>query len=137
MQDSDDDNNEDDVDDDEDDDDEMEEEDEEEEEGEQVSTIEAEAAELELISNLSARMSVTQMPAEPVAAFAFAFPFRLCVRLCLRRSQFRRKTLPHDEQLYGLMSVWVSRCVFRFERWLKLRLQTGHLCGDSSKWRIL
>jgi hypothetical protein len=40
-------------------------------------------------------------------------------------------------QLYGLMSVCVSRCVFRFDRWLKLRLHTGHLCGDSSKCRIL
>lgn len=115
------------------DDDEEEEDEEEEEEEEDVSTIEA--AELELISTLSAsasRMSVAQL-AEPVAAFAF----RLCVRLCRRRSQFLRNTLPQDEQLYGLMSVWVSRCVFRLERWLKLRLQTGHLCGDSSKCRIL
>lgn len=35
------------------------------------------------------------------------------------------------------MSVCVSKWVFRFDRWLKLRLQTGHLWGDSSRWRIL
>lgn len=62
---------------------------------------------------------------------------RLCVRLCLRKSQFLRNTLPHWEQLYGLMSVWVRRWVFRLERWLKDLLHTGHLCGDSSMWRIL
>ena len=28
---------------------------------------------------------------------------------------------------------WICMCVFRLARWLKLRLQTGHLCGDSSK----
>jgi hypothetical protein len=42
--------------------------------------------------------------------------FRLCVRLCRRKSQFLRNTLPHAAQWYGLMSVWVSRCVLRFER---------------------
>nr|CAI5823842.1 unnamed protein product [Callosobruchus analis] len=62
---------------------------------------------------------------------------RLWVRLCLRRSQFRLNTFPHAEQLYGLISVWVSRWVFRLERWLKDLLHTGHLCGDSSIWRIL
>lgn len=66
-----------------------------------------------------------------------AMPARLWVKLCLRRSQFRRNTLPQAKQLYGLMSVWVSRWVFRFERWLKLRLHTGHLCGDSSMCKIL
>lgn len=64
-------------------------------------------------------------------------PFKLWVRLWRRRSQFRRKTFPQDPQWYGLMSVWVSKCVFRLDLWLKLRLQTGHLCGDSSMWRIL
>jgi len=62
---------------------------------------------------------------------------RLCVRLCRRRSQFLRKTLPQAVQWYGLISVWVNRWVFKLERWLKLRLQTGHLCGDSSMCRIL
>lgn len=33
--------------------------------------------------------------------------------------------------------VCVRRCVFRFDLWLKLRLHTGHLCGDSSKCRTL
>jgi len=64
-------------------------------------------------------------------------PPRLWVRLCRRKSQFRRKTLPQSEQWYGLMSVWVKRWVLRFDRWLKLRLQTGHLWGDSSIWSIL
>lgn len=64
------------------------------------------------------------------------FAPRLCVKLCRRRSQLRRKTLP-QEQWYGLMSVWVSRWVLRLERWLKLREQTGHLWGDSSMCRIL
>lgn len=69
-------------------------------------------------------------PPSPVAP-------RLCVRLCLLRSQFRRKTFPQAAQWYGLMSVCVSRWVLRFDRWLKLRLHTGHLCGDSSMCRIL
>lgn len=64
-------------------------------------------------------------------------PLRLWVRLCRRRSQLRRKTFPQEAQWYGLMSVCVKRWVFRFDRWLKLRLQTGHLCGDSSMCRIL
>lgn len=34
-------------------------------------------------------------------------------------------------------SLCVNRWVFRFDLWLKLLLQTGHLCGDSSMWRIL
>lgn len=62
---------------------------------------------------------------------------KLWVRLCLLRSQFLRKTFPQVEQLYGLISVWVNRCVFRLDRWLKDLLQTGHLCGDSSMCRIL
>jgi len=33
---------------------------------------------------------------------------KLCVRLCLLRSQFLRNTLPHAVQLYGLMSVCVN-----------------------------
>lgn len=66
-----------------------------------------------------------------------AIPFKLWVRLCRRKSQFRRKTFPQDAQWYGLMSVWVSKCVFKLDLWLKLRLQTGHLCGDSSMCRIL
>lgn len=33
--------------------------------------------------------------------------------------------------------VCVRRCVFRLLLWLKLRPQTGHLCGDSSMCRIL
>lgn len=53
------------------------------------------------------------------------------------RSQFRRNTLPHALHSYGLWSVCVSKWVFKLERWLKLRAQTGHLCGDSSMWRIL
>ena len=60
-----------------------------------------------------------------------------CVNACRRRSQFLRKTLPHDVHSYGLWSVWVNKCVFRLLRWLKLRAQTGHLCGDSSMWSIL
>lgn len=66
-----------------------------------------------------------------------AMPAKLCVKLCRRRSQLRRNTFPHAEQWYGLISVCVSKCVFKFERWLKLRLHTGHLCGDSSKCNIL
>lgn len=62
---------------------------------------------------------------------------RLWVKLCLLRSQFLLNTFPHDEQLYGFISVCVNRWVFRFERWLKLRLHTGHLCGDSSICKIL
>ena len=37
----------------------------------------------------------------------------------------------------GLMSVWVSRWVFRFDLWLKLRWQIGQRWGASSKWSIL
>lgn len=62
---------------------------------------------------------------------------KLWVRECRLRSQFRRNTFPHEAQWYGLMSVWVNRWVLRLLRWLKLRAQTGHLCGDSSMWRIL
>lgn len=62
---------------------------------------------------------------------------KLCVKLWRLKSQFLRNTLPHAEQWYGLISVCVNRWVFRFERWLKLRLHTGHLCGDSSKCNIL
>lgn len=29
--------------------------------------------------------------------------------------------------------VWICMCVLRLARWLKLRLHTGHLWGDSSK----
>lgn len=36
-----------------------------------------------------------------------------------------------------LASLCVSKCVFRLDLWLKLLLQTGHLCGDSSMCRIL
>lgn len=36
-----------------------------------------------------------------------------------------------------LTSLCVSRWVFRFDLWLKLLLQTGHLWGDSSMCRIL
>ena len=58
------------------------------------------------------------------------------VRMCRRRSQLRRKTFLQQVHSYGFRSVWVSKCVFRLERWLKLRAHTGHLCGDSSRWRI-
>lgn len=34
-------------------------------------------------------------------------------------------------------SLWVKRCVFKFDLWLKLLLQTGHLWGDSSMCKIL
>lgn len=64
-------------------------------------------------------------------------PAKLCVKLWRLKSQFLRKTFPHAPQWYGLISVCVNRCVFRLDRWLKLRLHTGHLCGDSSRWRIL
>lgn len=59
------------------------------------------------------------------------------VRACLLRSQFLRNTLPQELHSYGLWSVCVSKWVFRLERWLKERLHTGHLWGDSSMWRIL
>lgn len=36
-----------------------------------------------------------------------------------------------------LTSLWVNKWVFKFDLWLKLLLQTGHLCGDSSMCRIL
>lgn len=72
-----------------------------------------------------------------VVSVILDIPVKLCVKLWRLRSQLRRNTLPHCEQWYGLMSVCVSKCVFKFDRWLKLRLQTGHLCGDSSRWRIL
>lgn len=62
---------------------------------------------------------------------------KLCVKLWRLKSQFLLNTLPHAEQWYGLISVCVNRCVFRLDRWLKLRLHTGHLCGDSSRWSIL
>merc|ERR1719394_1370006 len=54
------------------------------------------------------------------------------VSLCRLRSQFLLKTLWHWLHSYGLWSVWVRRWVFKFDRWLKLRWHTGHLCGDSS-----
>lgn len=76
-------------------------------------------------------------PALPVIIKLVLVPVRLCVKLCRLRSQLRRNTLPHPLHLYGLISVCVNRWVFKFDRWLKLRLQTGHLCGDSSMWRIL
>jgi hypothetical protein len=36
-------------------------------------------------------------------------PFKLCVKLCRRKSQFLRNTLPHAAQWYGLISVCVNR----------------------------
>lgn len=83
----------------------------------------------ELLINVVAVVAVEDATIPP--------PFKLCVRLWRRRSQLRRNTFPQATQWYGLISVWVKRCVFRFDRWLKLRLQTGHLCGDSSMCRIL
>lgn len=82
-------------------------------------------------------IKVVVPPPPPTAEEVAAVPFKLWVRLCRRKSQFRRNTFPQDAQWYGLMSVWVSRWVFKLDRWLKLRLQTGHLCGDSSMCRIL
>lgn len=61
----------------------------------------------------------------------------LWVNLCLRKSQFRLKTFLHWLHSYGLWSVWVRRWVLRFDLWLKLLLQIGHLWGDSSICRIL
>lgn len=43
------------------------------------------------------------------ASVMLAIPARLCVRLCRRRSQLRRNTLPQAMQWYGLISVCVSR----------------------------
>ena len=57
--------------------------------------------ELELISILSADISVTLFAVDDEDEDVL----RLWVKLCLRRSQFLLKTLPHDEQLYGLISV--------------------------------
>lgn len=62
---------------------------------------------------------------------------RLWVKECLLRSQFRLNTLPQDAQLYGFMSVCVSRWVFKLDLWLNDLEQTGHLWGDSSRCRIL
>lgn len=36
-----------------------------------------------------------------------------------------------------LASLCVNRWVFKLDLWLKLLLQTGHLCGDSSICKIL
>ncbi len=59
------------------------------------------------------------------------------VKLWRRRSQLRRNTLPQCWQLYGLMSVCVSKCVLRLLRWLKVLPHVEHLCGDSWRWRVL
>lgn len=83
--------------------------------------------------DLRARVAVASAAATCIPAI----PARLWVSEWRRRSQLRRNTLPHAKQWYGLMSVWVKRWVFRLDRWLKLRWQTGHLCGDSSMCRIL
>ena len=64
-------------------------------------------------------------------------PQMLWVSLCLLRSQFRRNTFLHWLHSYGLWSVCVKRWVLRFDLWLKLLRQIGHLCGDSSMCRIL
>jgi hypothetical protein len=60
------------------------------------------------------------------------------VIMCLLRSQFLLNTLPQSWcwQLYGLISVCVNMCVFRFDLWLNDRPQVTHLCGESSMWRI-
>lgn len=50
-----------------------------------------------------------------------------CVKLWRLRSQLRRNSLPQLLQLYGLMSVWVRRWVFRLLRWLKVLPQVVHL----------
>lgn len=41
------------------------------------------------------------------------------------------------DRLACAAAEWLCMCVFRLARWLKLRLQIGHLCGASSKWVTL
>lgn len=52
------------------------------------------------------------------------------------RSAYVVKNWEHSGHSRSL-SLCVRRCVFRLDRWLKERLHTGHLWGDSSMCRIL
>lgn len=53
------------------------------------------------------------------------------VSLCLRRSTFRWKALPHRSQAKGLKPVCFLEWVIRLEDWLKAFPHTVHLWGFS------
>lgn len=53
------------------------------------------------------------------------------VSLCLRRSTFRWKALPHRSQANGLKPVCFLEWVMRLEDWLKAFPHTVHLWGFS------
>jgi hypothetical protein len=61
-----------------------------------------------------------------------------CDKSRMGSAGFFNEPVSSDDVLsIGVPVEWLWMWVFRLARWLKVRLQIGHLWGDSSKWVTL